>query len=105
IEDGRNLKTWQLQEIVERFLREMKLRDHQEVAFVHRDREHLHLHVYVNRIDSHGKAYNDHFLGKRTGFAAEAVAKQMGLTTVREVQLQKLENTKEVRSEIKKIHE
>ncbi len=105
IEDGRNLKAEQLKEMTERFLKEMRLREHQAVAFVHRDKEHIHVHLYANRISFEGKAYNDSFIGKRSQKMAERVARQMELTTVREAQQEKLYRMQELRSEIQKIHE
>lgn len=105
IEDGKKLDNRKLKEITERFLREMKLRENQAIAFVHRNRQHIHIHLYVNRINFQGQAYKDSFIGKRSQQVAERVAKQMGLTTVREVQQQKLDNTKEVRMILKRIHE
>lgn len=105
IEDGRELKDKQLTEITQRFVKEMKLQERQAIAFVHRDKEHIHIHLYVNRIGFDGKAYKDNYVGKRSQQAAEKVAQQMGLTTVREVQQEKLNIVKNIRQEIKKIHE
>ncbi|WP_299528845.1 relaxase/mobilization nuclease domain-containing protein [Ulvibacterium sp.] len=105
VEDGRELKEKELREATERFVKEMKLQERQAIAFVHRDKGHIHIHLYVNRINFDGKAYKDNFIGKRSQLAAERVARQMGLTTVREVQQQKLDKVKEVRAEIKQIHE
>ncbi|WP_423998895.1 relaxase/mobilization nuclease domain-containing protein [Maribacter sp. IgM3_T14_3] len=97
IEDGRKLKNKQLTKITQRFVKEMKLQERQAIAFVHRDKEHIHIHLYVNRIGFDGKAYKDNYVGKRSQQAAEKVAQQMGLTTVREVQQGKL-------TEVKNIH-
>ncbi|PIB25181.1 relaxase/mobilization nuclease domain-containing protein [Maribacter sp. 4G9] len=105
IKDGQELKDKQLSEITARFVREMKLQEHQAIAFVHRDKSHLHIHLYVNRIGFDGKTYKDNYVGKRSQQVAEKVAKQMGLTTVQEVQQEKLNEVKNVRQEIKQIHE
>ncbi len=105
IDDGRELKDKELREITERFVKEMKLQERQAIAFVHQDKSHLHIHLYINRIGFDGKAYKDNFIGKRSQQAAERVARQMGITTVREVQQQKLDRVKSVRAEIKQIHE
>ena len=105
IEDGKELSAKALKEITEKFLKEMKLKEHQAIGFVHRDQQHTHVHVYVNRIDFNGKAYNDSFIGKRSQQAAERVAEKMGLTTVREVQLERLEQVRNIRQEIKKVHD
>src|SRR5690606_11131535 len=70
IEDGRKLINKDLHEIKERFLREMKLRSRQAIGFVHRDKGHTHIHLYVNRIAFDGRAYKDNFIGKRSQPAA-----------------------------------
>ncbi len=105
IEDGRKLKDRQLSEITHRFVKEMKLRERQAIAFVHRDKSHIHIHLYVNRIGFDGKAYKDSYVGKRSQWAAEKVAQQMELTTVREVQQEKLNQVKNIRQEMNQIHE
>ncbi len=103
-EDGRNLTKDQLKELTQKFVKEMQLNENQAVAFVHRDKAHTHVHLYVNRIGFDGKAYNDSFIGKRSQLAAENVAKEMGLTTVKEVQMEKELDSIHVRLEIKNIH-
>ncbi len=105
IEDGKNLSSERLQELTQRFITEMKLTEHQGIGFVHRDKQHTHVHVYVNRINFDGTAYKDNFIGKRSQYAAEKIAKEIGLTTAREVQQEKLSELKRIRKEIKQIHE
>jgi len=104
-EEGKNLSKEQLGELAQRFVRQMQLKENQAIAFVHRDKAHTHVHLYVNRIGFDGKAYNDSFIGKRSQLAAENVAKEMGLTTVKEVQLEKELDTTKVRFQIKNIHQ
>ncbi len=105
IEDGKDLSSERVRELTQRFIAEMKLTEHQGVGFVHRDKQHTHVHVYVNRINFDGTAYKDNFIGKRSQYAAEKVAKEMGLTTAREVQQEKLSELKRIRREIKQTHE
>ena len=105
IEEGKKLSAKSLGEITEKFLKEMKLQEHQAIGFVHRDQQHTHVHLYVNRIDFNGRAYNDSFIGKKSQQAAENVAREMGLTTAREVQQEKLDRIKLIRFEIKQVHE
>lgn len=104
-EDGAKLTKRELGELAQRFIKEMKLAERQAIAFVHRDKAHTHVHLYVNRIGFDGKAYNDSFIGKRSQLAAETVAKDMGLTTVREVQLEKILSSKHIHHEIRNIHQ
>ncbi|MCR1025660.1 relaxase/mobilization nuclease domain-containing protein [Cellulophaga baltica] len=104
-EEGKNLSKEQLGEVAQRFVKQMQLKENQAIAFVHRDKAHTHVHLYVNRIGFDGKAYNDSFIGKRSQLAAENVAKEIGLTTVKEVQLEKEQNFIKLRLQIKNIHQ
>lgn len=104
IEDGKRLNQQKLQSLTQKFIKEMQLKEHQAIAFVHRDKQHTHVHLYVNRIDFNGKAYNDSFIGKKSQLAAERVAKELGLTTAREVQQQKLQMHNHIRKQIQQIH-
>ena len=105
IEDGKKLKASDLQKITERFISQMKLGERQAIAFVHQDKKHKHIHLYVNRIDFKGQAYNDSFIGKKSQQAAEKVAESMQLTTVKQVQFEKEFDLKEIRTEIKRRHD
>lgn len=105
IKDGQRLKKEELEKIAKEFMERMKLGERQAIAFVHRDKEHTHIHLYVNRIDFKGVAYNDSFIGKRSQKAAEKVAETMQLTTVKQVQMEREFNTLELRNEIKRRHE
>jgi len=86
IEDGRKLSDEQLENINKSFLEKMKLDNHQYIAFVHKNTQHKHIHLYVNRIDYNGKAYDDKFISNRSAHVAESIAKDMGLATAREIQ-------------------
>ncbi|MBZ9730904.1 relaxase/mobilization nuclease domain-containing protein [Salegentibacter sp. JZCK2] len=105
IEDGKDLSKKELEDLAKKFLKEMNLQNNQSIGFVHRDKAHTHVHIYTNRIGFDGKAYNDSFIGKRSQIAADNVAKELGLTRVREVQQERLNELKGLRQEIKNIHD
>lgn len=105
VEDGRALEKKELEALTREFIRQMQLGERQAIAFVHRNREHTHIHLYVNRIDFRGRAYNDSFIGKRSQQAAEWVAERMHLTTVKQVQFEKEFHMREIRAEIKRRHD
>ena len=105
VEDGKRLSKEEMGELVKRFVQAMGLKERQAIAFVHRDKEHTHIHLYVNRIGFDGKAYNDSFIGKRSQQRAHEVAREMGLTKARDVQYQRLDAIKQLRNEIKQAHE
>lgn len=105
IEDGKDLQKKELSKICQEFMKEMQLKDRQAIGFVHQDKAHKHIHLYVNRIDFKGQAYNDSFIGKRSQKAAEKVAERLHLTTVKQVQWEKENNLSAIRSEIKRRHD
>ncbi|MGB8704437.1 MAG: relaxase/mobilization nuclease domain-containing protein [Gillisia sp.] len=105
IKDGQNLSKQEMGEISKRFLKEMKLQNHQAIGFVHRDKQHIHVHIYANRISLTGEVFKDSFIGKRSQLAADQVAKELGFQRVQEVQKEKLQELKGLRQEIKNIHD
>lgn len=84
-EDGRKLSREEFKAISDDYLKKMNLQDHQHVAYVHRDTDHTHIHLYVNRINSKGEAYNDSFISKRTQQKTHEIAKERGLVSAKEV--------------------
>ncbi len=91
IPDGLNLSNDDFVELADDFLERMKLKEHQYISFLHADKEHKHLHIFVNRINAEGKAYKDHFISKKAQRLAESIAKDRGFTTAKEIQQQKEE--------------
>jgi len=104
IEDGKKLSIKGLNIITKEFITDLKLENHQAIAFVHNDKEHKHIHLYVNRINFNGNACNDSFIGKRSQKAAERVAAKLNLKTVKQVQIEKLNGLKLLRKEIYDQH-
>lgn len=105
IKDGQKLSNKDLNTVCQKFIKELHLKERQAIAFVHRDKKHVHIHLYVNRIDFKGVAFKDRLIGVRSQRAAAAVAEKMQLTTVKQVQFEKKFILKAVRMEIKKRHE
>ena len=104
VRDGENLSNRELGELTKTFIQQMKLEERQAVAYVHRDKVHTHVHLYVNRIDLNGRAYNDSFIGKQSQLAAERTARELGIQTVKEVQYEKSLELGRIRGEIQKAH-
>lgn len=77
VDDGKNMSTQELGKVADNFIKEMKLQNHQAIAFVHRDKQHTHIHIYANRISLSGETYKDNFIGKRSQLAADNVAKKI----------------------------
>jgi len=105
IEDGEKLNNIHLNTIVNEFIKDLKFDEHQAIAFVHNDKNHKHVHLYINRINFKGNAYKDNFIGKRAQKAAERIAKKLQLKTVKQVRDERLEKVKDIREFIKEKHE
>ena len=91
IPDGIKLTKSDFAKITDDFLGRMKLKGQQYISFLHNDRDHKHLHIFVNRIDFNGKAYKDNYISKKAQRIAESIAKDRNLTTAKAVLQQKIE--------------
>lgn len=93
IEDGNNLSDTELKEISIEFLKELGIdaENHQFLAFVHTEKLHKHIHIYCGRlnIDS-GKMVSDHYIGKRAQWAAHRIATKRGLTSAKQIMIDKI---------------
>lgn len=98
--DGRKLSNEDFKAISEDFLKKMKLDKHQAIIAKHSDKDHTHLHLIVNRIDSNGKAYKDSWISKESQTMADKVAQERGLTRASVVKEFNLEMTKDMRKQI-----
>ena len=90
VQDGKEMNEDHLRSINASFLSKMGLEQHQYIAFVHKNTTHKHIHLYVNRIDYQGKAYNDQFISNRCAHVAEGIAKDRGLETAKEAKRARL---------------
>lgn len=102
--DGRELINKDFKEISRSFLKKMKLDQHQSITVKHSDRDHIHLHIIINRISPSGLAYKDSFISKETQKQADNIAIERGLTRASVVKEFNLEMTKAIRSEILHKH-
>ncbi|WP_417886690.1 relaxase/mobilization nuclease domain-containing protein [Zunongwangia sp.] len=85
IADKTKLDNKMLHAICKEFSRKMELGDRQAIGFLHRDKHHTHIHLYSNRIDFDGSAYDDSFIGKKSQRMAAETASKLGLETVQSV--------------------
>jgi len=95
IPDGNKLTNYDFAKLAEDFLSRMDLKENQFISFLHSDKDHKHLHIFVNRINATGKAYKDNFISKKAQRIAERVAKDWNFTTAKEIQQAKEEWLKE----------
>lgn len=71
--DKDKLTNEKMVEIAEAYLQKMNIRNTQYLIVRHRDREHPHIHLCINRIDNDGKLISD----KNEKFRSTAVCKEL----------------------------
>lgn len=94
VEDGKRLTNAGFRALSRDFLTKMGLQEHQSITVKHEDKEHTHLHIYVNRIDMQGQAYKDHHIGREAQRIADQVAQDQNLTRAK-VRQQEIEAAKQ----------
>lgn len=102
--DGRKLSNNDFKAISEDFLKKMNLDKHQAITIKHTDKDHTHLHLFVNRIDTNGKAHNDSFISKKSQTVADTIAQERGLTRARVVQAYNQAMHKDIKMQIFQKH-
>ncbi|MBS1668722.1 MAG: relaxase/mobilization nuclease domain-containing protein [Bacteroidetes bacterium] len=81
ISEGKKLTTKEWQKIASSFLERTGMGRLQCIGYLHRDKEHVHCHLIVNRVDENTfKLYDDSYIMLRSIRAADEVAKELGLT-------------------------
>jgi len=86
--DENGLKHNDLERICSEFSKRFGFENHQWIACTHRDTDHLHMHMIVNRIGLDHSVYDTSFVSKRAGKIAEEISREMGLTIANEVKRQ-----------------
>jgi hypothetical protein len=86
--DEKRLVHDDLVRICSEFSERFGFKNHQWIACTHRDTDHLHLHMIVNRIGIDHGVYDTSFISKRAGKIAESISREMGLTIANQVKRQ-----------------
>jgi hypothetical protein len=102
IPDGDKLSNRDFAQLADDFLSRMNLKENQYITFLHSDKNHKHLHIFLNRIDSTGKAYKDNYISKKAQRIAERIAIDWNFTTAKQVQQEKEDRSTK---QIKEAHE
>lgn len=76
---GEDLQDEKLAEIAQQYLRELEIIQTQYVVVSHREKEHKHLHIVLNRVGNDGRTIKDNFLGLRGKKKAQELTQRHGL--------------------------
>lgn len=86
---GEDLQDEKLAEIAREYLRELDIIQTQYVVVSHREKEHKHLHIVLNRVGNDGRTIKDNFLGLRGKKKAQELTQRHGLTPAEKKDLKK----------------
>lgn len=99
-------KEWK--QYIKDFIEEMNLEEHQHIGFRHFDKNHDHVHLYINRINFKGEAYKDSFIGSECGIAADRLNIKYGIERPKQIKKDREEKLKsdhrDIRASIYKHH-
>ena len=92
--EGQRLSAKELREITKDFMNKIGINPEKQqfIAFVHTEKAHKHIHIIANRVKEDGRLINDSHIGKRAQWAGHNVAKERGLTSAKEVMIDKIQN-------------
>lgn len=77
-----------------KMLNQPELVDQARIAFVHADRKHRHLHLYINRILSNNQAIKDNFISNKASKIAEEIAINRDWKTANQIKAERQEELK-----------
>ena len=113
IEDGKRLTKMQLKNLLKDYFLDLgfNIEKEQFLAFVHDEKEHIHIHVLMNRIQQNFQLHNDHFIGLRAQWSAHRTAEKFGLISAKQIRIEKIKEAekesvqKSLKTEIFKKHQ
>lgn len=105
VKDGKNLSDKELKEMTQQYLKDLGINPEQQqyIAFVHTEKEHKHIHIIANRVQSDGKLISDHHIGKKGQWVAHGIAKERGLISAKEKMFENLKNREQTNGSLKGI--
>lgn len=86
---GEYLQDEKLAEIAREYLRELEIIQTQYVVVSHREKEHKHMHIVLNRVGNNGRTIKDNFLGLRGKKKAQELTQRYGLKPAEKKDLKK----------------
>jgi Relaxase/Mobilisation nuclease domain len=103
VTDGKNLSDEQLKAMTQEYLTKLGIdpAKQQYVAFVHTEKEHMHIHIIANRVEPSGKLISDHHIGKRAQWVAHGIAKERGLVSAKEKMFENIRNNEKSMGNLK----
>ena len=105
IKDGQELSNKDLKEMTREYLNKLGIdtQKQQYIAFVHTEKEHKHIHIIANRVQTNGLLIPDHHIGKKGQWAAHEIAKERGLVSAKEKMIDNIKNIEQLKGNFKDL--
>ncbi len=91
--EGLRIKNAEMFEYTQRYLEKMGLAEHQAVMVAHKDTAHPHVHVFVNRVQNDGLAWNNSYSKMRSVEAIKETSKEFEYEIVKQKHALTLDRT------------
>lgn len=103
VKDGKKLSDKELKKMTQDYLNKLGIdtEKQQYVAFVHTEKEHKHIHIIANRVQTNGKLISDHHIGKRGQWVAHEIAKERGLVSAKQKMFDNIKKIEQDKTDLK----
>lgn len=105
IDDGDKLSRKELRVITKDFLEglDINIEKEQFLAFVHTEKQHHHIHILLNRVQSNSRLIPDHHIGKKAQWSAHNVAVKHNLISAKQIRIDNIKIAESVKEDSKNL--
>lgn len=105
IKDGNNMQKDDFKSLIREFLKELDIdyKNQPYVAFLHTEKKHNHIHILFSRVKEDGSLIKDNHIGKKAQWAAHRVAEKRGLTSAKQVMIDKVKMIENEQNQINSV--
>lgn len=105
VKDGHRISKNDFKSLTRDFLQELELdyKDQPYIAFLHTEKNHHHVHVLFSRVRENGGLIKDSHIGKKAQWAAHRVAEKRGLTSAKQIMIDKIKSIEAGKNKINSI--
>lgn len=105
INDGQKLNIKDFKSFTKDFLNELDLdyKNQPYISFLHTEKDHFHIHILFSRVKEDGSLIKDNHIGKKAQWAAHRVAEKRGLTSAKQVMIDKVKMIENEQNQINSV--
>lgn len=105
INDGQKLNINDFKSLTKDFLNELDLdyKNQPYLSFLHTEKDHFHIHILFSRVKEDGSLLKDNHIGKKAQWGAHRVAEKRGLTSAKQVMIDKIKMIENEQNQINSV--